>query len=231
MIAARASDESHETTVQVSQSHLQGILDRIKSLEEEISHMMSSTANSFLDSAFASAKYSPQDPDDIEFSKAALAALKPAKLVATTRRDAKTTPGTAANGGLFKEGSVDLNASAVFDQKSTTTVTSTTQITRTVTIVPTRIVTLTTFSTNLAKESKSKALIPFSHETATAISSKTTLRDDPAVRPFSLSSTANIETELRKPTTTPLSFNASMTFHHASLPVMSSGFLTVRRAA
>jgi hypothetical protein len=94
LIAARASDESHGTTIQVSQSHLQGILDRIKSLEEEISNMMSSRANSFLDFSSTTAKYSPNDPDDIEFSKAALAAIKPAKIVATTRKDAKTTPGS-----------------------------------------------------------------------------------------------------------------------------------------
>lgn len=91
LIAARASDESHETTIQVTQTHLQGILDRIKSLEEEISSMMASRANSFLDSSSTPAQHSALDPDDVEFSKATMAAMKTARLAATTRQDTKTT--------------------------------------------------------------------------------------------------------------------------------------------
>lgn len=93
LIVARASDESHETTIQVTQTHLQGILDRIKSLEEEITSMMASRANSFLDISSTPVQHSSQDPDDIEFSKATMAAMKPARLVATTRQETKTTPG------------------------------------------------------------------------------------------------------------------------------------------
>ncbi|KAL6904905.1 hypothetical protein GGI43DRAFT_294626 [Trichoderma evansii] len=233
LIAARASDESHETTIQVTQTHLQGILDRIKSLEEEISRMMASRANSFLDFSSIPVQQVAQDPDDIEFSKATMAAMKPARLVATTKQETKTTPG-AVVGGLFKEASVNLSDSDILDQHSTIIVTSTTRITRLVTIVPTMIVTFTTISTNPAKESKSKALIPFSSETAAVIPPKATLADGPTVRPFSSSSSsssASAETGLRQPTTTSLHSNASMTFHRASLPKMSSGFLTVRRAA
>ncbi|KAL7790024.1 hypothetical protein V8C37DRAFT_385173 [Trichoderma ceciliae] len=230
MIAARTSDDSHDTTIQVSQNHLQNILDRIKSLEEEIFDMVSK-ADSSLDLFSTPAKYASQDPDDVEFSKAALAALKPEKLVVTTRREPKAAPATII-GGLFKEASVDLNGSAVFDQRSTTIVTSTTRITRTVTIVPTRIFTLTTFPTNLAKESNSKALIPFFDGTATAIPPRTTLRDDGTVHVEHFSpSSADIAAELRRPKTTPLGFNSSTTFHHVSLSAIPSGFRTIRRAA
>ncbi|KAM0524062.1 hypothetical protein ACHAPE_001317 [Trichoderma viride] len=93
LIAARASDESHETTIQVTQTHLQGILDRIRSLEEEITNMMASRANSFLDSSSTPVQHSVLDPDDIEFSKATMAAMKPTRLAATTRQETKTTPG------------------------------------------------------------------------------------------------------------------------------------------
>ncbi|KAL9479836.1 hypothetical protein ACSS6W_004622 [Trichoderma asperelloides] len=148
LIAARASDESNETTIQVTQTHLQGILDRIKSLEEEIAGMMASSANSSLDSSSTPVQHSSQDPDDIEFSKATMAAMKPARLPQET----KSTPG-AANGGLFKEASVNLNDSDILTETSTITVTSTTRITRMVTIVPTTIVTLTTISTNSANVS------------------------------------------------------------------------------
>ncbi|KAK1255221.1 hypothetical protein MKX08_009216 [Trichoderma sp. CBMAI-0020] len=186
LIAARASDESHDATIQVTQAHLQGILDRIKSLEEEI---------------------------------------------------------TTVVGGLFREAPINLN------QQSTVTITSTTHITRMVTIVPTTIITLTTISTVPVKDSKFKALIPFSSEMAAAIPSKTALTNGHTIRPFNSSlsvsssssaaaaasaaassSSANVETELRQPMTTSLRFNSSMTFHHPSLPKMS-GFLTVRRAA
>ncbi|KAL7926237.1 hypothetical protein ACQKWADRAFT_177572 [Trichoderma austrokoningii] len=229
LIAARESDESHGTTIQVTQTHLQGILDRIKSLEEEISSMMVSRANSFLDSSLTPVQHAALDPDDIEFSKATMAAMKTAKLAATT----KTTTG-AVVGGLFKEASVDLN------QQSTVTITSTTHITRMVTILPTTIVTITTISTKAAKESKFKALIPFSSQAAAAIpiSPKPTSANGLPIRPFSSSlsastsvSTSSVETVLRQPKTTSHRFNSSMTFHHPSLPMMSSGFLTVRRAA
>lgn len=93
LIAARASDESHDATIQVTQTHLQGILDRIRSLEEEITSMMASRANSFLDSSSTPVQHSALDPDDIEFSKATMAAMKLAKLTATTRQETKTTPG------------------------------------------------------------------------------------------------------------------------------------------
>ncbi|PON28322.1 hypothetical protein TGAM01_v202816 [Trichoderma gamsii] len=93
LIAARASGESHETTIQVTQTHLQGILDRIKSLEQEITSMMTSRADSFLDSSSTPVQHSALDPDDIEFSKATLAAMKPTRLAATMRQETKTTPG------------------------------------------------------------------------------------------------------------------------------------------
>jgi hypothetical protein len=76
-----------------------------------------------------------------------------------------------------------------------------------------------------------------------AISPKATLADGPVVRPFRTSSAAepssssaaaevtSVETELKEPKTTSLHFNSSMTFHRPSLPKMSSGFMTVRRAA
>jgi hypothetical protein len=93
LIAARASDESHETTIQVTQTHLQGILDRIKSLEAEIASMMaSSKANSSLDSSSTPVQHSALDPDDIEFSKSTLAAMKSSKPAATTRQETKSTP-------------------------------------------------------------------------------------------------------------------------------------------
>ncbi|PNP43446.1 hypothetical protein TGAMA5MH_04904 [Trichoderma gamsii] len=82
LIAARASGESHETTIQVTQTHLQGILDRIKSLEQEITNSSSTPV-----------QHSALDPDDIEFSKATLAAMKPTRLAATMRQETKTTPG------------------------------------------------------------------------------------------------------------------------------------------
>ncbi|PTB40844.1 hypothetical protein M441DRAFT_58319 [Trichoderma asperellum CBS 433.97] len=89
LIATRASDESNETTIQITQTHLQGILDRIKSLEEEIAGMMASRANSSLDSSSTPVQHSSQDPDDIEFSKATMAAMKPAR----PQQETNTTPG------------------------------------------------------------------------------------------------------------------------------------------
>ncbi|RFU73904.1 hypothetical protein TARUN_8342 [Trichoderma arundinaceum] len=228
MLAARASDESHETTIQVPQHHLQSILDRIKSLEQEISNMMSSRADSSLDFGSTPAKYASQDPNDIEFTKAALAAIKPERLVVTTRQEPKSTPASAAIGGLFKEASNNVDASAVLDGKFTTTITSTTQVTRTVTIVPTRILTLTEFQTNRAKESKFKALVPVSKAESAPSPPRTILRDDRIAQQFS-SSSADVETESRRPQITPHGFNASATFHPAALSAAPSGFRTIRR--
>lgn len=85
LIAARASEETNETTIQVSQHHLQTILDKIKTLEEEIFNMMGSKAdNSSLDLGSTPAKFASKDT-------AAMAPPKPEKLAVTTR-EPETTP-------------------------------------------------------------------------------------------------------------------------------------------
>lgn len=68
LIAARAEEESHETTIQVPQHQLQTILNRIKSLEEEIFNMMLSKADS-----------------SVETKSEPLTTSKPETLVVTTR--------------------------------------------------------------------------------------------------------------------------------------------------
>ncbi|QYS97378.1 hypothetical protein H0G86_004611 [Trichoderma simmonsii] len=184
LIAARASDETQNTTIQVSQHHLQTILDKIKTLEEEIFNMMRSKADSSLDLGSPPAKNASTD-------SATMAPTKAEKLVVTTREE-ETTPATAIFGGLFKEASVDLNTSAIADSMSTTIITSTTRITRTVTIVPTGIVTVTTFPSHLTMESNFKAIIPFVHATADTNPPRTTLSVDTLsgarIRLFNLSS-------------------------------------------
>lgn len=84
LIAARASDETQNTTIQVSQHHLQTILDKIKTLEEEIFNMMRSKADSSLDLGSTPAKNASTD-------SAAMAPAKAEKLVVTTREQ-ETTP-------------------------------------------------------------------------------------------------------------------------------------------
>ncbi|EHK39707.1 hypothetical protein TRIATDRAFT_323238 [Trichoderma atroviride IMI 206040] len=101
LIASRASDESHDATIQVNQTHLQGILDKLKSLEDEITNIMASRANSFLDSSSTPVQHSALDPDDIEFSKATMGAMKPTKLAATTRQETKTSPGKPSLGPIL----------------------------------------------------------------------------------------------------------------------------------
>ncbi|KAJ4863051.1 hypothetical protein T069G_04005 [Trichoderma breve] len=190
LIAARASDETQNTTIQVSQHHLQTILDKIKTLEEEIFDMMRSKADSSLDLGSTPAKNASMD-------SATVAPPKPEKLVVTTREQQETTPATAIFGGLFKEASVDLDTSAISDSMSTTIITSTTRITRTVTVVPTGIVTVTTFPSHLAIESNFKAIIPFVHATADANPPRTTLSVDTLsgarIRLFNLSLTSTAD--------------------------------------
>ncbi|KKP06813.1 hypothetical protein THAR02_01105 [Trichoderma harzianum] len=189
LIAARASDETNETTVQVSQHHLQTILDKIKTLEEEIFNMMRSKANSSLDLGSTPANFTSKD-------SANMAPPKPEKLVVTTR-ERETTPATAIFGGLFKEASIDLDTSAISDSMSTTIITSTTRVTRTVTVVPTGIVTVTTFPSHHTMESNFKAIIPFVDATADANPSRTTLSVDTLsgarVRLFNLSSASTAD--------------------------------------
>ncbi|KAK0762405.1 hypothetical protein N5P37_005218 [Trichoderma harzianum] len=189
LIAARASDETQNTTIQVSQHHLQTILDKIKTLEEEIFNMMRSKADSSLDLDSTPAKNAFTD-------SGTMAPPKPEKLVVTTREQ-ETTPATAIFGGLFKEASVDLDTSAISDSMSTTIITSTTRITRTVTVVPTGIVTVTTFPSHLAMESNFKAIIPFVSATADANPPRTTLSVDTLsgarVRLFNLSSASTAD--------------------------------------
>lgn len=84
LIAARASDETQNTTIQVSQHHLQTILDKIKTLEEEIFNMMRSKADSSLDLDSTPAKNAFTD-------SGTMAPPKPEKLVVTTREQ-ETTP-------------------------------------------------------------------------------------------------------------------------------------------
>ncbi|KAL7959861.1 hypothetical protein V8C34DRAFT_303558 [Trichoderma compactum] len=232
LIAARASDETQKTTIQVSQHHLQTILDKIKTLEEEIFNMMSSKADSSLNLGSTPARYASKD-------SAATAPTKAEKLAVTTR-EPETAPTTAIFGGLFKEASIDLDTPAISDDKSTTIVTSTTRITRTVTVVPTGIVTVTTFPSHLAMESNFKALIPFVNATADANPPRTTLSGDNLsghrVRPFNLSSASTststgVDAEQGRPTITAMAFNASTSFHRLSLSAASSGFRTLRRAA
>lgn len=83
LIAARASDETQNTTIQVSQHHLQTILDKIKTLEEEIFNMMRSKADSSLDLG--------STPANVSTDSATMAPPKPEKLVVTTREQ-ETTP-------------------------------------------------------------------------------------------------------------------------------------------
>ncbi|KAL7799580.1 hypothetical protein V8C43DRAFT_275516 [Trichoderma afarasin] len=151
--------------------------------------MMRSKADSSLDLGSTPAKNASTD-------SATMAPPKPEKLVVTTREQ-ETSPATAIFGGLFKEGSVDLNTSAISDSMSTTIVTSTTRITRTVTVVPTGIVTVTTFPSHLAMESNFKAIIPFVHATADANPPRTTLSVDTLsgarVRLFNLSSASSAD--------------------------------------
>ncbi|KAL7908946.1 hypothetical protein GGI35DRAFT_421631 [Trichoderma velutinum] len=220
LIAARASDETQETTIQVSQHHLQTILDKIKTLEEEIFNMMLSKADSSLDVGSTPARYASKD-------STAMTPATPEKLVVTTR-EPKAAPATAMFGGLFKEASIDLDTLDISDNKFTTIVTSTTRVTRTVTAVPTGIVTVTTFPSHLAK-SNSKAMIPFVNTTANANPPRTTLSGD-RVRPFNLSSTsAGVDAERGLPTITAMGFNASTSIHRLSLAA-PSGFRTIRRA-
>ncbi|PTB68690.1 hypothetical protein BBK36DRAFT_2061 [Trichoderma citrinoviride] len=228
LIAARAAEESHETTIQVSQHHLQTILDRIKFLEEEIFNMMLSKADSSLES-----KSEPSTPS------------KPETLVVTTR-EPTAAPTTATVGGLFMEAPADLDAPT----KSTTIVTLTTLITQTLTMMPTRILTLTAFPTILAEasptsnmdrtvdaetyqESKSKAMIPFFNMLASANPAEATASSDShPSQPFGPPST-DVVAEKKQPEITPLGpgFNASATYHRVSLSAASSGFLTVWRGA
>ncbi|KAK4068764.1 uncharacterized protein Triagg1_7124 [Trichoderma aggressivum f. europaeum] len=234
LIAARASDEAQETTIQVSQHHLQTILDKIKTLEEEIFNMMSSKADSSLNLGSTPARYASKD-------SAATAPAKAEKLVVTTH-EPETNPAVAIFGGLFKEASVGLDTPAISDDKSTTIITSTTRITRTVTVVPTGIVTVTTFPSHLAMESNLKALIPFVNATADADPPRTTLSIDTLsghrVRLLNLSSistststSTGVDAERGRPTITAMAFNASASFHRVSLSAASSGFRTLRRAA
>lgn len=83
LIAARASDETQNTTIQVSQHHLQTILDKIKTLEEEIFNMMRSKADSSLDLG--------STPANASTDSATMAPAKAEKLVVTTREQ-ETTP-------------------------------------------------------------------------------------------------------------------------------------------
>ncbi|KAL6863900.1 hypothetical protein J3F83DRAFT_743868 [Trichoderma novae-zelandiae] len=212
LIAARAADEGHETTIQVSQHHLQTILDGIKSLEEEISNMMLSKADA-----------SP----DLDSTSEPLSPSKPETLVVTTR-EPKAAPATIVR-GLFKEAPADLTAPG----KSTTIVTLTTLITQTLTMMPTRIVTLTTFPTALAQESKSKALMTFINGLASASPPKTTASSDSRhAEPLGPPPT-DVGAVQERPEITSLGpgFNASATFHRVSLSAASSGFRTLRRGA
>lgn len=93
LIAARASDETQETTIQVSQHHLQTILDKIKTLEEEIFNMISSKADSSLNLGSTPAKYASKD-------SAAMAPAKAEKLVVTTR-EPETAPTSKFHDGKW----------------------------------------------------------------------------------------------------------------------------------
>ncbi|KAL7939812.1 hypothetical protein V8C35DRAFT_287759 [Trichoderma chlorosporum] len=180
--------------------------------------MMLSKADSSPDVGSTPAKYASKDS----------VTAQPERIVVTTR-EPKAAPATAIIGGLIKETFVDLDVPTVSDNRSTTIVTSTTRVTRTVTIVPPGVVTVTAFPSTLAKESNFKAVIPFFDATASADPPRTTLSED-RVRPFNLSSTS-VDAERTRPIITPVGFNASMSFHRVSLSATASGFRTLRRAA
>ncbi|UKZ75229.1 hypothetical protein TrVFT333_002904 [Trichoderma virens FT-333] len=219
LIASRASDEIQETAIEVSKDQLGTILDKLQALEQEIYNILAN-ADSSLELGSTPARQASRN-------SAPLAPTNPEKLVVTTR-ESKPAPATII-GGLFKESSVDMDASAVSDDKFTTIVTSTTRITRTVTIVPPGIVTVTAFPSNPAEESKFKAMIPFANGTTSAARPRTTLSGD-RVQPLNLSST-NLDAEQGRPMITPVGFNASASIRHLSLSATASGFRTLRRAA
>ncbi|KAL7949596.1 hypothetical protein V8C42DRAFT_311365 [Trichoderma barbatum] len=179
--------------------------------------MMMSSADSSLDLGSTPARFAAQD-------SAALAPAKPEKLVVTTR-EPKAAPATIL-GGLFKEAVVDLDASGMSSNISTTIVTSTTRVTRTVTVVPTRIVTVTAFPSSLAKESNLKALIPLANGTASANPPRTTLSNNRF--PLMNVSSAAVDSERERPEITRLGLRTSS---RLSLSATSSGFRTLRRAA
>ncbi|KAL7806580.1 hypothetical protein V8C26DRAFT_424195 [Trichoderma gracile] len=213
LIAARAAQDSHETTIPVSPHHLETILERIRALEEEISNMLLFKTDSSIDS-----KSEPSTPS------------KPETLVATTR-EPTAAPASATVGGVFMEDTADLDA----PEMSTTIVTLTTLITQTLTMMPTSIFTLTAFPTFFAEQSKSKALIPFFNVLASANPPEATTSSDShhlESEPLGSLST-DVVAEEKRPEVTPLGpgFNASATYHRMSLSASSSGFMTVRRGA
>ncbi|UKZ48697.1 hypothetical protein TrVGV298_002925 [Trichoderma virens] len=198
LIAARASDEIQETAIEVSKDQLGTILDKLQALEQEIYNILAN-ADSSLELGSTPARQASKN-------SAPLAPTNPEKLVVTTR-ESKPAPATAIIGGLFKESSVDMDASAC----------------------PPGIVTVTAFPSNPAEESKFKAMIPFANGTTSAALPRTTLSGD-RVQPLNLSST-NLDAEQGRPMITPVGFNASASIRHLSLSATASGFRTLRRAA